>query len=83
MGHRPDYRRGVDGLNFGPGEERLPRPDGTLDHGVLLRTLANVGYQGVASLKCHGTAGWPIEKVTAELGGAAAYVRERLPNGVR
>ena len=49
---------------------------------MLLRTLANVGYEGVASLKCHGTAGWPIEKVTAELGAAATYIRERLPAGV-
>ena len=72
------YRRGVDGLNFGPGEEQLPRPDGTLDHRVLLQTLANVGYEGVASLKCHGTAGWPLEKVTAELG-AAADVHPRAP----
>jgi sugar phosphate isomerase/epimerase len=77
------YRRGVDGLNFGPGEQQLPRPDGTLDHGVLLRTLANVGYDGVASLKCHGTAGWPIEYVTAQLRTSAAYIRERLPEGVR
>ncbi len=77
------YRRGVDGLNFGPGEEQLPRPDGTLDHGVLLQRLADVGYQGVASIKCHGTAGWPIEKVTAELRQSAAYVRSMLPAGVR
>lgn len=44
------YRRGRDGLNFGPGEQQLPREDGTLDHRVLLRTLKQVGYEGVASL---------------------------------
>jgi sugar phosphate isomerase/epimerase len=73
------YRRGQDGLDFGPGEEQLPRPTGTLDHGVLLRQLANVGYEGVASLKCHGTAGWPLEKVTSQLGDSAAYVRSLMP----
>ena len=77
------YRRGVDGLNFGPGERQLPRPDGTLDHAVLLRTLAAVGYQGVASLKCHGTAGWPIEHVTEQIGQSAAYVRANLPGSSR
>jgi sugar phosphate isomerase/epimerase len=75
------YRRGVDGLNFGPGEQQLARPDGTLDHGVLLRTLAAVGYEGVASLKCHGTQGWPIEHVTEQLGRSAAYIRSQLPEG--
>jgi sugar phosphate isomerase/epimerase len=69
------YRRGVDGLNFGPGQEQLPRPDGTLDHRVLLRALAAIGYEGVASLKCHGTAGWPKEKVTEHLRASADYVR--------
>ncbi len=72
------YRRGVDGLNFGPGEQQLARPDGTLDHGVLLRTLAAVGYEGVASLKCHGTAGWPIEYVTDQFGRSAEYVRSQI-----
>lgn len=76
------YRRGHDGLDFGPGEQQLPRPDGTLDHGVLLRRLADVGYQGVASLKCHGTAGWPLEHVTAQLRASAEYVRSCLPAGV-
>jgi sugar phosphate isomerase/epimerase len=61
------YRRGQDGLNFGPGEEQLPRLGGTLDHRMLLRLLGNAGYAGVASLKCHGTAGWPLGKVTAQL----------------
>jgi sugar phosphate isomerase/epimerase len=61
------YRRGQDGLNFGPGEEQLPRLGGTLDHRMLLRFLENAGYAGVASLKCHGTAGWPLGKVTAQL----------------
>ena len=74
------YRRGQDGLNFGPGEEQLARPDGTLDHRVLLRTLAAVGYEGVASLKCHGTQGWPIERVTEQFGTAATYVRGLLPS---
>jgi sugar phosphate isomerase/epimerase len=73
------YRRGVDGLYFGPGEKQLPRPDGTLDYGVLLRTLAGVGYEGVASLKCHGTAGWPIEYVTETFGRSAAYIRSLTP----
>jgi sugar phosphate isomerase/epimerase len=72
------YRRGVDGLNFGPGEQQLARPNGTLDHGVLLRTLASVGYEGVASLKCHGTQGWPIEYVTEQFGAAAEYVRTQI-----
>lgn len=72
------YRRGVDGLNFGPGEEQVPRPDGTLDHRVLLRTLAAIGYEGVASLKCHGTAGWPLEKVTSQMRASAEYVRASL-----
>lgn len=69
------YRRGIDGLNFGPGEQQLPREDGTLDHRVLLRTLKLVGYEGVASLKCHGTAGWPMQKITNELAWSAQYVR--------
>lgn len=71
-----NYRHGVDGLNFGPGELQLPRPDGTLDHRVPLSTLARVGYSGPASLKCHGTHGWPLDKVTAELGKADSYVRK-------
>jgi sugar phosphate isomerase/epimerase len=69
------YRHGVDGLNFGPGEKQLPRPDGTLDHAVLLGTLKQVGYTGAASLKCHGTHGWSLEKVTAQLRASDAYVR--------
>ncbi len=77
------YRRGHDGLDFGLGEQQLPRPDGTLDHGVLLRRLADVGYQGVASLKCHGTVGWPLEHVTSQLRASADYVRACLPAGVR
>jgi sugar phosphate isomerase/epimerase len=72
------YRRGVDGLNFGSGEKQLPRPDGTLDHAVPLGTLKRVGYEGVASLKCHGTAGWPLQKITGELRNADAYVRSCL-----
>jgi sugar phosphate isomerase/epimerase len=72
------YRHGVDGLNFGPGEQQLPRPDGTIDHAVPLGTLKRVGYHGAASLKCHGTAGWPLEKVTAELAKADAYVKACL-----
>lgn len=72
------YRRGLDGLDFGPGEKQLPRPDGTLDHQVLLRNLALTGYAGVASLKCHGTAGWPIDYVTMQLAASTAYVRSAL-----
>lgn len=70
------YRRGHDGLNFGPGEEQLPRPGGTLNHRLLLRALGTLGYAGVASLKCHGTAGWPLEKVTAQLGRSWRYLSE-------
>lgn len=73
------YRRGEDGLDFGPGEQQLPRPDGTLDHAVLLRQLANVGYEGVASLKCHGTAGWALDYITAQLSASAAFVRSCMP----
>lgn len=73
------YRHGVDGLNFGPGEQQLPRVGGTLDHSVPLGTLARVGYRGPASLKCHGTGGWPLQHVTDELAKADAYVRSCLP----
>jgi sugar phosphate isomerase/epimerase len=69
------YRRGRDGLDFGPGELQLPRGDGVLDHAVPLAALDRVGYTGPASLKCHGTGGWAVEKVTAELRRADAYVR--------
>lgn len=72
------YRHGVDGLNFGPGEKQLPRTDGTLDHAVPLGTLERVDYEGAASLKCHGTGGWPLDKVTAELQKADAYVKSCL-----
>jgi sugar phosphate isomerase/epimerase len=72
------YRHRVDGLNFGPGEQQLPRPGGTLDHAVLLGTLARVGYRGPASLKCHGTGGWPLHHITTELAKADAYVRSCL-----
>jgi sugar phosphate isomerase/epimerase len=73
-----NYRHGIDGLNFGPGEMQLPRPDGTLDHAVPLAALNRVGYTGAASLKCHGTGGWPLEKVTEQLGASDAYVRSCL-----
>jgi sugar phosphate isomerase/epimerase len=69
------YRHGVDGLNFGPGEMQLPRPDGTLDHAVPLGTLKRVGYTGAASLKCHGTHGWSLQKVTEQLSASSAYVK--------
>jgi sugar phosphate isomerase/epimerase len=72
------YRHGVDGLNFGPGDKQLPRPDGTIDHAVPLRALKDVGYAGAASLKCHGTAGWPLDKVTTALRAADGYVRACL-----
>lgn len=74
-----DYTRGEDGLNFGPGEKQLPRPDGVLDHRVLLRALDRIGYEGVASLKCHGTHGWSKEKVTSQLSASNDYVRSCLP----
>jgi sugar phosphate isomerase/epimerase len=69
------YRHGVDGLNFGPGEKQLPRPDGTIDHAVPLGTLKRVGYSGAASLKCHGTHGWSLDYVTSQLRASDAYVR--------
>jgi sugar phosphate isomerase/epimerase len=69
------YRRGEDGLNFGPGEKQLPRFDGTIDHAVPLGTLKRVGYTGAASLKCHGTAGWPVQKVTEQLRAADEYIK--------
>lgn len=70
-----NYKRGIDGLNFGPGEMQLPRPDGTLDHAILLETLKRVGYTGPASLKCHGTSGWPLEKVTKYFSMSNDYIR--------
>ncbi|GAA3237765.1 hypothetical protein GCM10017691_37210 [Pseudonocardia petroleophila] len=73
------YRHGVDGLNFGPGEQQLPRVGGTLDHAVPLGTLARLGYRGPAGLKCHGTGGWPLHHITDELAKADAYVRSCLP----
>lgn len=69
------YRHGQDGLNFGPGENQLPRTNGTIDHSVPLGTLKRVGYEGAASLKCHGTGGWPLEKVTEQLRNSDAYVK--------
>jgi len=70
-----NYKRGVDGLNFGPGEMQLPRIDGTLDHAVLLGTLNRVGYTGPASLKCHGTHGWSLEKVTQQFSTSNDYIK--------
>mgnify|MGYP003839251051 FL=1 len=70
------YLHGVDGLNFGPGEMQLPRVDGTLDHAVPLSTLTRIGYQGAASLKCHGTHDWSLEKVTSQLKASDAYIRD-------
>jgi sugar phosphate isomerase/epimerase len=75
-----NYKHGFDGLNFGPGEKQLPRPDGTLDHKVLLGVLDRAGYEGPASLKCHGTAGWDLTKIGTELRAADAYVRSCLPS---
>ena len=72
------YKHGIDGLNFGPGEEQLPRINGTLDHFVPLKTLKHVGYTGAASIKCHGTHGWPLKKITNELRDSDAYVRSCL-----
>ncbi|MEZ2388804.1 sugar phosphate isomerase/epimerase family protein [bacterium RCC_150] len=70
------YRHGTDGLNFGPADQQLPRPDGTLDHSVMLGTLRRVGYEGVASLKCHGTQGWSFKKIGEHLRASDAYVRD-------
>jgi sugar phosphate isomerase/epimerase len=72
------YVHGMDGLNFGPGEKQLPRIDGTLDHAVPLGTLKRVGYQGPASLKCHGTHGWSLQKITGELRASDEYVKSCL-----
>ena len=69
------YRRGIDGLNFGPGDQQLARPDGTLDHAVLLGALRRLGYTGPASLKAHGTADWSMDRIGAELRAADAYIR--------
>jgi sugar phosphate isomerase/epimerase len=73
-----NYQHGVDGLNFGPGEKQLPRRDGTLDHAVPLGALKRVGYQGAASLKCHGTHGWSLQKITDELRASDNYVKSCL-----
>lgn len=72
------YRRGIDGLNFGPGEKQLPRVDGTLDHAVPLAALKRVGYTGAASIKCHGTHGWSLDYVSAQLKASDAYIRDCL-----
>lgn len=73
------YERGKDGLDFGPGEKQLPRPDGVLDWRILLRSLADSGYEGVASLKCHGTGGWSLDLVNERMRASAEYVRACLP----
>lgn len=73
-----NYRRGSDGLNFGAGEQQLPRFGGTLNHGVLLRALSVLGYQGTASLKCHGTAGWSFSKVSSQLRQSQSYLQRSL-----
>ena len=70
-----EYKHGSDGLNFGPGEKQLPRPNGTLDHAVLLDTLARSRFDGPASLKCHGTGGWSLPKIAEQLRASDAYVR--------
>jgi sugar phosphate isomerase/epimerase len=75
------YVRGQDGLDFGPGEQQLPRPDGVLDWKVLLHNLAASGYEGVASLKCHGSAGWPLDYVTSQFRASADYIRSCMPSG--
>ena len=72
------YKHGIDGLNFGPGEQQLPRTDGTLDHFVPLKTLKHAGYTGAASIKCHGTHGWTVEKITNELRESDKYIRSCL-----
>jgi hypothetical protein len=65
----------VDGLNFGPGEKQLPSPEGTLDHRFLLSELQRAGYEGAASIKCHGTHGWSLEKIGRELRASDSYIR--------
>jgi sugar phosphate isomerase/epimerase len=73
-----NYRHGVDGLNFGPGEKQLPRPDGTIDHRVPLRALKQAFYTGPASLKCHGTHGWPLSYITSQFRASSQYVKSCL-----
>jgi sugar phosphate isomerase/epimerase len=75
------YKRGEDGLDFGPGEQQLPRPDGVLDWKVLLADLAASGYEGVASLKCHGSGGWPLDYVTSQFRTSLEYIRGCMPSG--
>lgn len=69
------YRHGIDGLNFGRGELQLPRPDGTLDHRFLLSELKRSGYAGAASLKCHGTQGWSLDKISDRFRASDTYIR--------
>jgi sugar phosphate isomerase/epimerase len=73
-----NYRHGIDGLNFGPGEKQLPRFDGTLDHAVPLAALKRVGFTGPASVKCHGTHGWSIDRISSQLAAADSYIRDCL-----
>ncbi len=75
----PAYQRGKDGLDFGPGELQIPRPDGVLDWRVLLHDLDAIGYEGVASLKCHGTAGWSLDYISSQMRASAEYIRNCLP----
>lgn len=72
------YRHGIDGLNFGPGEKQLPRVDGTLDHAVPLAALKRVGFTGAASVKCHGTHGWSLDHISAQLKASDTYIRDCL-----
>jgi sugar phosphate isomerase/epimerase len=72
------YQHGTDGLNFGPGEKQLPTSEGTLDHHFLLKELDRAGYAGAASLKCHGTHGWSLDKIGVELRRSDAYIRPSL-----
>jgi sugar phosphate isomerase/epimerase len=76
----PQFERARDGMNFGPGNLQLPRPDGTLDHRVLLRTLKQAGYEGPLSLKCHGVSGWSQERITSEIRKSSEYVQWCMDN---
>jgi len=68
------YKRGEDGLNFGAGEQQLPREGGTLNHHLLLKILEDAQYDGPASLLLHGTGGWSLDYIDEKLSESAAYL---------
>jgi sugar phosphate isomerase/epimerase len=68
------YQRGKDGLNFGAGEQQLPRAGGTLDHHLLLNILESAQYDGYASVLLHGTGGWSLEYIDEKLAESSQYL---------